>query len=172
MEALTDLYEGAGQQAYDRVEGDAASLRRSLMLLNSQFVRSTTLYIHGLAAVASLDALPPARRMARVVRAGVLAMRLGREGMGWTDTLCSILSAAVANARGERTSAIARLREAIERAERVDMSLYAAAARHQLGLALGGEAGDRLVEQSVGVMRAQDVRRPERFAAMLVPGRW
>lgn len=77
---------------------------------------------------------------------------------------------------GERTrnaaEAVASLREATKRADAADMTLYAAAARHRLGLALGGEEGARLVDQAAGAMNAQGVRAPERFAAMLVPGRW
>jgi eukaryotic-like serine/threonine-protein kinase len=59
-----------------------------------------------------------------------------------------------------------------EGAETADMSLYAAAARHRLGLALGGDEGSRLIEEAARAMTAQGVRVPARFAAMLIPGRW
>ena len=52
------------------------------------------------------------------------------------------------------------------------MSLYAAATRHQLGRALGRDEGGRLVDEAVEAMASEGVRVPERFASMLVPGRW
>jgi hypothetical protein len=57
-------------------------------------------------------------------------------------------------------------------AEAADMALYAETAQNRLGLTRGGEEGARLVEEAAGAMNAQGVRVPERFAAMLVPGRW
>jgi eukaryotic-like serine/threonine-protein kinase len=171
VESLTEIYVGAGEQAYRRVEKDARPLKRSL-LMKAQFVRVGTLYVRALATAASLEGVAPAMRVARCAELRALARRVEREGMPWTAPLASILSAASADTHGDRAGAVAFLKEAVERAERADMSLYAAAARHQLGRALGGEAGDRMLDDSVDVMAAQGVRRPERFAAMLVPGRW
>ncbi len=92
--------------------------------------------------------------------------------MPWTDPLASILAATAANARGARTEALASLRAAIQRSETADMSLYAAAARHRLGRVLGGDEGSRLVDEAAEAMASEGVRVPERFASMLVPGRW
>jgi hypothetical protein len=78
----------------------------------------------------------------------------------------------VANARQDREGATCALRRAAHLAQVADMSLYAAAALYQLGLALGGDEGRKLVEQGEAAMTAQDIRAPARFAAMIVPGPW
>jgi hypothetical protein len=52
------------------------------------------------------------------------------------------------------------------------MAVYAAAARHQLGVLQGGDEGARLVQDAEDTMLARGIRAPARFAAMLVPGRW
>ncbi len=171
VETLIELYAGDGERAYERSRRDALPLKKSLVL-KVQFVRANTLYVRGIAAAASVDTAPPALRDDRIAEVARLSQQLERERMPWTDPLASILAAAAANARGARVEAIAFLRAAVQRAEIADMSLYAAAARHQLGLCLGGNEGARLVDEAAGAMSAQDVRAPERFAAMLVPGRW
>jgi hypothetical protein len=82
------------------------------------------------------------------------------------------VEASVENASGDRVAAIATLRRAAALAEEADMSLYAAAVRHQLGLAVAGDEGTELVARAAATMSAQEIRSPERFATMLVPGRW
>jgi hypothetical protein len=49
------------------------------------------------------------------------------------------------------------------------MRLFAAAARRQLGLLLGGDEGRTLVAGADAGMAGQQVVRPERMAALLVP---
>ncbi len=171
VETLIELYAGDGERAYERSRRDARPLKKSFVL-KVQFVRAHTLYVRGIAAAASIDAARPPLRDGRIAEVALLSRQLEAERMPWTDALASILAAAAANARGARAEAVACLRAAMRRAEIADMSLYGAAARHQLGLCLGGEEGARLVEEAVDAMASQDVRVPERFAAMLVPGRW
>ena len=52
------------------------------------------------------------------------------------------------------------------------MNLHAAAARHRLGLLLGGNQGAAMVDEAEEAMKARGVRVPERYAQMLVPGTW
>jgi hypothetical protein len=52
------------------------------------------------------------------------------------------------------------------------MALYAAGARHQLGLLLGKRGGAELVREAEERMGDQGIRDPARFASMLVPGVW
>ena len=92
--------------------------------------------------------------------------------MTWTAPLAAMVLAAEANARKDAALAIESLRSAIERSEAADMSLYAAAARYQLGALLGGGEGRAFTELAEDVMRSQEIRVPPRFAGMLVPGRW
>jgi hypothetical protein len=169
-EAEIELYLGNGLAAYLRVEGDAAALKRSL-LLHTQILRGKTLFLRGRCAIASLDA-DPALRTARLREARKLVRKLERERMQWTAPLAAILSAGIASAEGNPYGAAASLRTAIELADAADMAGHANAARHQLGLLLGGDMGADLVEKARDAMAAQGVRAPARFASMLVPGRW
>ena len=90
----------------------------------------------------------------------------------WSAPFAAILKAGVANAEGDRPGAIAGLKAAIDLALAADMKSYATAARHQLGLLIGGVQGAEYVVAAEGDMKAQGVRAPARFAATLVPGRW
>jgi len=101
-----------------------------------------------------------------------MAGRLKRERMPWTAPLASILRAACANEARDYPLALASLRAAVAEAESADMAMYAAAARHRLGSALGGDEGRELLRQAEAAMALEDVRAPARFAALLVPGRW
>jgi hypothetical protein len=169
-ETEVELYLGDGASAYARFERDAVALRRSL-LLRVQLLRVVTAFTRGRAAIASAVA-QPAVRAARVSEARRLARQLERERMAWTAPYAAIMHAGAASVEGERPGAAAFLRAAIERAEAADMSGCAAAARHQLGLLLGGEQGGEQVRQAEEAMQAQGIRVPSRFAAMQVPGLW
>ncbi|HLK39288.1 MAG TPA: AAA family ATPase, partial [Polyangiaceae bacterium] len=164
------LYLGDGAAAYERLQRDAASLKKSL-LLNLQTVRAMTHYLRGRCSLASLEA-SHAQRSARLADARRRARALEREGMGWTAPLAAIVGAGVANASGDAEKAVTLLREAARSADAADMPLHAASARHQLGLKLGGDEGRELVDEACSTMTARGVQRPERFARMFVPGRW
>jgi hypothetical protein len=170
-EAEIALYEGDGAAAYGRLEQDTRALKESFLLPRCQYLRAMTAFVRGRAAIASVHTLPE-RGSARLAEARRLARRLERERMTWTAPLAAILTAGIANAEGDRARERTSLRAAIELAQAADMSLYAAAARHQLGLALGGEEGAEILAKAEDAMRAQEIVAPARFAAMLVPGRW
>jgi hypothetical protein len=161
-----DLYRGYGASAYERMERDSSALEKSL-LLRLQTVRAMTRYLRGCCAIASLGAAP-----ARLREARRQARLLDRERMPWTAPLAAIVHACVANARGDSAQAVAWLRAAAESADAADMPLYAASARHRLGSRLGGDEGRVLVRGAFDAMTTRGVRVPERFAQMLVPGRW
>jgi serine/threonine protein kinase len=169
-EAEIDLYVGDGQSAYARVERDTTPLKRSL-LLRAQVVRATTNFLRGRCAIASHDA-QPSLASARLNEARRLARKLEGEGMVWTAPLAAILRAATARADGDGEGAATFLRSAIDLAERADMTGYATAARHQLGVLIGGDEGRLLLRNAGDAMASQGVRAPARFAALFVPGRW
>src|SRR4029077_13544920 len=97
------------------------------------FIRVLTAFVRGRAAVAASEAVPR-RRSARLAEARRLARRLARERMEWTAPLAALVTASVKNAEGDRHAAARALEQAVVLADAADMSLYAAAARHQLGL--------------------------------------
>jgi serine/threonine protein kinase len=169
-EGEIELYVGDGAKAYARVDRDTKPLKKSL-LLRIQHMRAQTLFLRGRCAIASLEA-EPALRSERLTEARRLARRLHREGMAWTAPFAAILRAAVANAEGDGSAAIAELRVAADLARTADMFGYARCASYQLGLLLGGNEGQKLAAEAERAMTAQGIRVPARFAATLVPGRW
>ncbi len=169
-EAEIELYVGDPVRAYDRIVRDEIALKRSF-ILHAQLVRGLTWFLKGRCAVASAAALP-AEASSRLAEAHRLAGRLERESAPWGPVFGSIVAAAVAIANGDRSIAISLLRAAIAAADRANMVLHAAAARYQLGLLIGGDAGRVLVQQGDEEMASRGVRVPAKMAARLVPGRW
>jgi hypothetical protein len=167
--ANIDLYVGDGASAYDGVERVWKKLQAT-MLLRVQYMRADANFLRARCAIASLG--EGAHRRARLVEIRELAKRLERERMPWIAPLAAIISAAASEAEGDRSAAAMSLRAAIDLANAADMSLHAAAARHQLGSMLGGEEGGALVREACQAMTAQGVRNPAGFASMLVPGSW
>ncbi len=170
MEMFIELYSGDGARAYERMAQDARALKGSF-LLKGQFVRAFGGYAHGIAAVAMCNAASGPRAVP-LAEARKIVRKLERERMPWTAPLAAIVSAGVSSVEGDRKGAAASLQQAIDLALAADMSLYAAAARYQLGALLGGEPGKDLMDVAERTMRTQDVRSPERFATMMVPGQW
>ena len=88
--------------------------------------------------------------------------------MPWADVYAASLEACGKNAEGDREGALLALREAIALADAADMMLHAAAARHQLGLLLGGAEGAFELQQAeetharAGRPRPGEVRGPVR----------
>jgi hypothetical protein len=169
-EVEIELYAGNGAAAWERIERDERALEKS-HLLRVQFMRILTRFARGRAAVLSIRATPQ-RRAARLAEARKLARQLRQERMAWTEPLAAIVTASVKNIEGDRAGTATALREAASFAGAADMALYAAGARHQLGLLLGKGEGADLVREAEERMRDQGIRDPARFASMLVPGVW
>jgi hypothetical protein len=168
-----ELYLGNGAAAHERCARDLPAVDKSL-LLKCQHVRICTLFTRGRCAVgsaASADASPQLRRQ-RLAEARRVVRRLEREVHVCAGMFAALVSAGVSNAEGDRPAAIASLRTAINRADQTSMAMHSAAARYQLGRLLDDEEGRALKQQGEDAMKAQDVRKPERFAGMLLPGRW
>jgi serine/threonine protein kinase len=169
-EAEIELYVGDGARGYERLVRDEVALKKSL-LCNVQVIRSLTWFLRGRCAIGSLDAVP-AQREARLAEARRLARRLARERTAWSSVFASLLDATIANAAGDRRETIAALRAGLASAEEADLFLHAAAARHQLGSMLPGEAGRAMLQQALDEMATRNIRSPARMANRLLPGRW
>ncbi len=170
-EAEVELYSGDGQAAWDRLQRDARALRRSGMF-SVQLIEIMTHFVRGRSAIASIAGLGEGDRDQRLVEARTEQKNLEIEGMPWSAPLAAMLAASIATESGDAAGAQTALRRAIETAEAVEMALHAAAARRQLGVLLGADAGAAMVGQADDAMRALGVRVPERYTRMLLPGRW
>ena len=90
--------------------------------------------------------------------------------MAWSDPLAALLAAGIARTRGDAAKARAQLDAAARGFDAVEMALWAAVARRQLGQLVGGDEGAALAAGADAFMRAQSVRDPGRVAATLAPG--
>jgi hypothetical protein len=169
-EADIHLYEEKGALAYDGLARQARVYRRS-MLAFAQYVRAVTAFARARSAIASAHQSPIYRRQ-RLREAARIGARLQRESSPWIGVLASLVAAGVANGEGRVDDACLHLRAAVDRAAGVDMALHEAAARHRLGLLLGGDEGGKLVQEAESAMRIKGVEAPGRYAAMILPGQW
>ncbi len=167
-EAEVDLYVGDGGAAYERVKGLLRRMTKNFFLVHHS--RVMVAFIHGRAAIASLPGLPPKRRRMRLREARRLMRVVGDRQLLWTAPLVSILEAGVAQAMSRPDQVESALRAAAAGADAAHMALHAAAARHELGMMIGGEKGSALVHAAEEAMTTRGVRVPARFAPMLVPG--
>jgi hypothetical protein len=169
-ETLIELYVGNAAAAHERLQRDAAALRKSF-LLRAQMVRGMTAYLRGCCAVASIrqESSASAQRIAEAYR---MAHRLSGLTTAWAPALSTLVRAAAESAAGTRATAVASLRDALRLSEDAHLWPQAWATRYQLGRAIGGEEGRHLTEQADRMMRAQGIRAPHRSAASLAPGFW
>ncbi len=170
-ETEVELYAGDGAAAWDRLERDSRALVRSHMF-RVQLIEILTHFVRGRSAVASAGGLGEADRGKRLADARREQTILENEGMPWAAPLAAMLAASIAAESGDDAGAQAALSRAIHTAETVEMALHAAAARRKLGTLLGGEPGDAMAAQADEAMKTLGVRVPERYAQMLLPGRW
>jgi len=135
-----------------------------------QIARVRTIAQWGRLALAEGARAAGSARRAAAGEALRTARRVARERTGYGNAWAALLRAGAANLRGERESAAVSLRDALERAEVLGMSHYAAAARRRLGGLLGGEEGNALRAAAAAWASAEGVRNPERMFEMLAPG--
>jgi hypothetical protein len=166
-----DLYRGRGLAGHVMVDARWPAMRRA-HLHRIQIVRLQLAHLRARAAVAAVAAGEASGERAAGLLASALSDAHGilRERLRWSSGLARLIEAAVQACRGERERAASTLAVAIEELEASDMALWAAAARRRRGELLGGEEGRVLVDAADEKLRAEGVRAPERYCAMLAPG--
>jgi hypothetical protein len=161
-----DLYEGDARTALSRFDERWGALQRSL-LLRVQYARIEALSLRARALIAAARGITGRWLLARAERA---AAAMEREQAPWALGLAALARAGCAGRRGDREEKL----RALERAERTflraDMHLYAAVARYQRGLLLGGDEGRSLVSRAEREVRACGVRRIDAVSRWLAPG--
>jgi len=167
----TDLYAGQPLDAWTRIEADWPKLRWSF-LTRVQYVYIESLHHRARAALAlaadGSTGVPQRRELLR--RAERDARRMERENIPWSIALAALLRAGIAARRGAGEESLKLLEGAEQRLAAADMALYAMAARHTRGRLIGRERGRELSASAEEWMRGQEIRNPERMAAMLAPG--
>ncbi len=168
--AQADLYLDDAQGAYRRLLTTWPMLEES-QLLRVQHIR---IFLHQSRANACIALAATQRgdkdgkhllaQATRDVRA------LLKEGAHWADAFARAIQAGLAATRGQTHEAIEHMTAAVAGLDKVDMRLFAAAARRRLGEWLKGSEGASLVSEADEWMRGQGVRRPARLAWALIPG--
>ena len=166
-QANIELYTGHPEAAWRRVADQWGPLRRSL-LLQVQILRAESHFLFARCALAAAAAGVDRTRLLRV--AGRHAASMAREHMPWIAPFAPLIRAGIHATRGEDDAACRLLGMAAEDFDRVDLRLYAAAARRRLGRLAGGAEGRELVAQADDVMRAQGIPKPDRVTDVLAPG--
>jgi hypothetical protein len=165
-----NLYAGEPRRAWNHVQAEWPALRRSF-LMRVEYVAIESFQHRArvaLALAASGTAAPGERgKLLRTVRRDV--RRIERRQTPWGNALAALLRAGIAANLGRQENATSLLNAAEAMLQACDMSLYAAAARRVRGTMV--EAGGRdLVDTADVRMSENNVRNPERVAAMLVSG--
>jgi tetratricopeptide (TPR) repeat protein len=170
LEAHLALYLGDGAAGRENFTRNWHRVKKS-WLLHGAAVRIPGLYLRAELAIASIGN-DPALAAQRIAEARGYASLLEKESEPWAAVFVALARAAADNASGDREGAMAKLRVAIERAETTSTRLYLPAARHRLGLLIGGDEGRRMTEQAAAAATAEGVRNPERWFATHLPGHW
>ncbi|HSS39794.1 MAG TPA: hypothetical protein VLT58_13590, partial [Polyangia bacterium] len=161
----TDLYEGDGEAAFERLMRGWPALRRS-MLLQMHHTRTVAVHLRGRAALAGAIAASGEPRRERLDVARRAAARL-RRARGWGAAMGALLMAGVEHVAGRTAEAGAWAARAVDETGGHQLGLFQAAAR----LALGAIARDTdATAAGESWMRENGARAPPAVARMLAPG--
>jgi len=166
------LYEGDGAAAWKLMTVQWPALARSLLLRVQYALIEALNRRAGSAVAAAAGQRHPADREALLRVAERDARRIERETTPWGNALAALVRAGIAATRGQVETALTLVASAENRLRAVDMALHAAGARHRRGQLMGGSQGRGLISEADAVMAAQQIKNPERMAALLCPGRW
>ncbi len=164
-ETNIDLYANDGPTAYQRVIDQWPAIKKAMML-RIQCIRVVALQMRANAALVAAesgdsDLLDAAKRD---------AVALANEDMEWATAFAAAIQAAVSAARGISEEAVKLLASAQAHFTTAEMPLFAAACSRHIGAILDGDEGRAMIRRTDDAMAAQNIRHPERFAHMLVPG--
>jgi hypothetical protein len=161
------LYANQPESAWDQITLAWPRLRASLLLrVHPIFIEAH--YLRARAAIAMAQNSDGRTRVKLLQQAQRDAARLARAGASWGRASAFALKAAVANMRGDGPAAVDHLVAAERLYQAADMALHAAAVRWQRGtLSIQGRP---LAVEEDGWPKGGVVQRPDRIAALLVPG--
>lgn len=174
--AQIDLYRGDAWRAFQRVEEAWPNVEAALLLrLQSVAVELRHLRARCALAAAQAPSPPPAAHRAKIPDRRALLnlaraqMRHIKGDLPWCDPLAGLLKAGVENLNGRAAQAISALEKAAEQFDRIEMHLYATAARLRRAELLGGR-GSAAFQASAAWMHERGIASPSRMADVLVPG--
>jgi eukaryotic-like serine/threonine-protein kinase len=158
------LYQGDGRTAWDRLKAEWSGLRKAL-LMHIETIRIDLLQMRVRSALAAAAHATEPSAWLREAQADLRLVE--RETAPWSRPYVLVNRAALAAMHGRRSEAAELLGRAATGFDQTPMWLYASASRRHQGILLGDRS---LVDGADAWMTEQGIRRPERIAAMLVPG--
>jgi hypothetical protein len=163
------LYQGDTARAWERVKTELRAAERS-MLTRLQLVRVQGRWLRARAALAHAAATRSGRERDELVAAARRDTRsIERERCAWGGAIASMLRAGILDVTGDRAGAAHLYGDAATLLRGVDMRLFAEAARRRAGELRGGDRGRADVDAADRWLEEQEVDRPDRLAAMIVP---
>jgi len=161
-----DIYAGDGARALERCDQVMPDFQRTFML-RVQIYRVFMAAFRGRAALQAAEVAGD-KAMMRIAEAE--ARGLTREGVAYATGFALSLRAGLAALRGnnDKSRELARSAERIMVAE--GMRMFAAAARHQLGVLVGGDEGAALLAEADAYFVGEGFVNPKRMAVTLMPG--
>ncbi|QRK10938.1 protein kinase [Archangium violaceum] len=166
--AQADLYQGRPADAWARLEKSWPALV-SGQIFRAQNARMELYALRAQIALA-LVREDSSRRAKLLETAEQDAARVGREMRRDAPFLEQLLRAGLARVRGQHEQALAHLSVAINGYQSANMPTHAACALWCKGELLGGEEGRALKLRADTLLTAGGIKRPERWATLLVPG--
>lgn len=164
--AQTDLYEGRGDAAWERVQAAWGVLERA-MLMRVQIHRIDFVGLRGRAALARAIE-EPRRRGHWIARARADARRLAGERLAFGPAMGALLDAAIAWHQERRPDTRRRLLEhARDGLDRAGFALHAETARLALGIAAHDDRARRAAQEALGDL---GVRNPTAMLRLWLPG--
>jgi hypothetical protein len=166
-----DLYSGDAEGACSRMRNSWSALERAC-LFQIQIYREEALFVRGRAALCRARQLGAATSSGRglLKSAADDAARLYRERVPYITALGDLLSAGIAAARTDLSTAAALLRRAISALDATGLALHAAVARLRLADLIGGSEGDALRASALAYAAREQVTALSAVTDALAPG--
>lgn len=162
------IYFGRGQEAWSIALGAWRELTR-LKMFELLYTRISCWENRGRAALcAAME--NSQQRPFLISEARRAAARLDRELTDHAKALGQLIRLGADSLAGRKDKLESGLAEIEERFQRLDMKLHAAVCRRQRGLFIGGDAGQRFIEEAEQFMTEQSIVHPGKICAVLAPG--
>jgi hypothetical protein len=163
--AYIELYRES-PAALDRLDEKWPELKKQLFL-RVRFARTTLLELRGRARVlAARKRKDPS--LLKLAQADARTLLHERDPVA--SGFAHLINASVHRERGDEQRAVEQLRLGIPYLESFGLDLWVPSAKLELGRLLGGDEGRRLERDATAAFKAQNIRNPSRFVAMLMPG--
>jgi len=159
-----DIYRGRGVESWTRVQDLRPDHARWMSRV--QLVRIESRHLRARCGLAAAAETGDKHILAEVQREADLIFA---ERMPWSLPLAESLRAGVYAVQGRVEQSRALFESAVRNFEKVEMSLFAAAAKRRLGEITGGDTGRALIDEADQWMSSQGVMRPDRLTRVMTP---